>query len=156
MISKILNSKTSPNIHFGVARKDLGLSLNFRSWGNLPLFVGKPSLPRAGVAWSSHLTPVLSSRFLRAGGKHPGDGESSGGNGAGDSSGGASREDGGWGGAAARSISGNGAGESSGGASSAAAIGVEQAGGDARLAVAIAGKGVDGGWRMGWCGFTVE
>ena len=90
---------------------------------HLPLFVEEPSLPRAGDGFRScsHLTapPVLSSRFLPAGGNHPG-----GGNGAGDLSGGASR---------------------------AATIGVEYAG----LAVSIAGKGVDGGWRMGWCGYTI-
>ena len=27
--------------------------------------------------------------------------------------------------------------------------------GDAGLAVAIAGQGVPGGWRMGWCGYTI-
>ena len=73
---------------------------------NLPLFVEEPSLPRAGVAWSSHLTPVPSSRFLRAGGNYPGDGESSGGNGAGESS---------CGNGAGESNAGNGAGDSSGG-----------------------------------------
>ena len=55
----------------------------------------------------------------------------------------------------------DGAADSSGGARREAAIDSsggarkEAAGGDAGLAVAMQGKGVEGGWRLGWCGSPV-
>ena len=129
------------------------------SWGD--------RLCHAPASRGAH-SSVPSSRFLRAGGNYPGDGESSGGNGAGESSCGKEAGDSSCGNGAGESSCGEGAGdwsagngveqvggESSGGgksgrASPAAAPGVEQAGGKL-----VRGGSGQGGWRMGWCGYTV-